>query len=220
MTLMSRLLPGRLTRPLMVIAVVATAGLAAPIEAEAFNNQQAASFLSNLQETAAAELGDTSASDQQKEQRFRKLFNESFDVPAIGRFVVGRYWRGASEADRAAFLDVFEDVMVQRFLPLLTENSDERFQIGTVTPDSRNPDMAIIASQIPRAEGEPYKVGWRIREKGDQYQILDIVAEGVSMVITLRSEYASVLKSSGGKISKLTAALREKVSGGAFAPQQ
>lgn len=216
---MSRLLPGRMIKPLAFVAVLALAGLGVPTDAEAFNNQQAASFLSNLQQRAAAELGDTSASEQQKEMRFRKLFNESFDVPTIGRFVIGRYWRGASQSDRDAFLEVFEDVMVQRFLPLLTENSDERFQIGTITPDSRNPDMAIIASQVPRAEGEPYKVGWRIREKGDQYRILDIVAEGVSMVITLRSEYATVLKSSGGKITELTNALREKVSGGAFAPQ-
>ncbi len=217
---MSRLLPARMIKSLMIVAALTISGLAAPSQAGAFNNQQAANFLSNLQETAAAQLGDNSASEQQKEERFRKLFNESFDVPAIGRFVVGRYWRGASEADRAAFLDVFEDVMVQRFLPLLTENTDERFQIGAITPDSRNPDMAIIASQIPRAEGEPYKVGWRIREKGDQYRILDIVAEGVSMVITLRSEYATVLKRSGGKVTELTSALREKVSGGAFAPQQ
>src|SRR3546814_21052071 len=62
--------------------------------------------------------------------RSRQLYNENFDVPAIGRFVIGRYWRTASPADQKAFLKVFEDAMVQRFLPLLAENSSESFQVG------------------------------------------------------------------------------------------
>jgi len=109
--------------------------------------------------------------------------------------------------------------MVQRFLPLLAENSSERFQIGHVTPDARNKDMALIDSRIDRAEGEPYKVSWRVRERNGDFKILDIVAEGVSMAITLRSEYGTVLKNNGGKLPPLTDALREKVSRGAFAPQ-
>ena len=141
-------------------------------------------------------------------------------MPAIGRFVIGRYWRGASAEDQKAFLAVFEDAMVQRFLPLLAENSSERFQIGNVTPDSRNEDMALIDSRIDRAEGEPYKVSWRVRERDGDFKILDIVAEGVSMAITLRSEYGTVLKNNGGKLPPLTEALRKKVAAGAFTPKQ
>src|SRR3546814_8548552 len=90
--------------------------------------------------------------------RSRQLFNENFDVPAIGRFVIGRYWRAASPADQKAFLKVFEDAMVQRFLPLLAENSSERFQVGTVTPDNANANMAWIDSRINRWQGELYRV--------------------------------------------------------------
>jgi phospholipid transport system substrate-binding protein len=187
--------------------------------AAALDTKQAADFLANLQEKAASQLGDTSVSEAEKEQRFRELFNENFDVPAIGRFVIARYWRGASEADRAAFLEVFENAMVQRFLPLLAENSSERFQIGSVTPDSNAEDMAMIDSRIERSQGEPYRVAWRVREREGQFRILDIVAEGVSMAITLRSEYGTVLKNNGGQLPPLTEALREKVERGAFAPQ-
>ncbi|WP_299391376.1 phospholipid-binding protein MlaC [Pelagibius sp.] len=203
--------------PLAAVVVAIFALAATP--AAAFNNQQAADFLGGLQERAVAELSDASISDSEKEDRFRRLFNQSFDVPAIGRFVLGRYWRGASQQDRDAFLAVFEDVIVQRFLPLLTENSDARFEIGTVTPIKDRNDVAFVNSQIPRAEGEPYKVSWRIREREGQYKILDIRAEGVSMAQTLRSEYGTVIRQNGGKLNALTAALREKVSGGAFAPQ-
>lgn len=209
----------RLLRSFIAPALLALAVWLPATAASALDTKQAAAFLQSLQEEAASQLGDTSVSETEKEQRFRKLFNENFDVPAIGRFVVARYWRGASEADRAAFLKVFEDAMVQRFLPLLAENSSERFQIGSVTPDGNTENMAMIDSRIDRAEGEPYRVAWRVREKDGQFKILDIVAEGVSMAITLRSEYGTVLKNNGGQLPPLTEALREKVERGAFAPQ-
>lgn len=190
-----------------------------PTSGEALDTKQAATFLANLQERAASRLGDASISEKEKEDHFRKLFNENFDVPAIGRFVIGRYWRAASPEEQKNFLEVFEDAMVQRFLPLLAENSSERFNIGTVTPDSRNENMALIASRIDRSEGEPYRVSWRVRETNGDFKILDIVAEGVSMAITLRSEYGSVLKNNGGQLAPLTEALRDKVAAGAFTPK-
>jgi phospholipid transport system substrate-binding protein len=204
----------RLLAPFVVICTVWLQPAAAAVD-----TKQAADFLANLQEKAASRLGDASVSEKEKEDHFRKLFNENFDLPTIGRFVIGRYWRAASEADQKAFLAVFEDAMVQRFLPLLAEYSSERFQIGTVTPVSATAREALTDSRIDRTEGEPYRVSWRVRENNGDFKILDIVGEGVSMAITLRSEYGSVLKSNGGQLPPLTEALREKVERGAFAPQ-
>lgn len=204
----------RLIAPFVVICTVWLQPAAAAVD-----TKQAADFLASLQERAASRLGDASVSEKEKEEHFRKLFNENFDLPTIGRFVIGRYWRAASEADQKAFLAVFEDAMVQRFLPLLAEYSSERFQIGTVTPVSGNESEAMIDSRIDRTQGEPYRVSWRVRENNGDFKILDIVGEGVSMAITLRSEYGSVLKNNGGQLPPLTDALREKVARGAFAPQ-
>ncbi len=209
----------RILTPVLAILVLFLTEIAAPNMADAFDNQKAANFLGSLQDRAIAQLGDNSVSEDEKEARFRELFNESFAVPIIGRFVVGRYWRGASEEDRAAFLKVFEDVIVQRFLPLLTRNTDKRLEIGNVTPETKKPNEAKIDTVFPRPEGEPYKVRWHVRETDVGYKILDIWAEGVSMAITLRSEYTTVIKSGGGKLSALTAALQEKVDEGAFAPE-
>jgi phospholipid transport system substrate-binding protein len=199
--------------PLVVLCAVWLQPVAAAVDAK-----QAADFLVELQEKAAARLGDASISAGEKEQNFRQLFTENFDVPTIGRFVIGRYWRGASAADQHAFLKVFEDAMVQRFLPLLAENSSERFKIGTVTP--RSEEDVLIDSRIDRNGAESYRVAWQVRETDGTFKILDIVAEGVSMAITLRSEYGSVLKSNGGNLPQLTDALRNKVARGAFAQQK
>lgn len=210
---MRNLLSRTLLAPIVVLCAIWLQPAAAAVDAS-----QAAGFLTELQEKAASRLGDASISSEEKEQYFRQLFNESFDVPAIGRFIIGRYWRRASDADKQAFLKVFEDAMVQRFLPLLAENSSERFKIGTVTPHSEKD--VLIDSRIDRNEAEPYRVAWRVRETDGAFKILDIVAEGVSMAITLRSEYGSVLKNNGGNLPQLTEALRDKATRGAFAQQQ
>ena len=164
------------------LALVLLLGLcSAPLQAADATADAAATFLAALQDETIEQLTDPSVDESEREQRFRQLFNKGFDLPTIGRFVIGRYWRGASQQDRDDFLAVFEDVIVQRFLPILTENSDQRFEIGKVTEDSRAPGTMLVASKIARPEGEPYKVTWRIRFKDEQYKVLDVVAEGISM---------------------------------------
>ncbi len=64
---------------------------------------------------------------------------------------------------------------------------------------------------IGGAEGEAYLVGWLVEHKNGQFRVLDVVAEGVSMALTLRSEYASVIKRSGGRVEGLVAQLHEHI---------
>jgi len=195
-------------------------GATAPVRpAAAADAAAAGQFLANLQDDAVTQLTDSAISEEEKETRFRNLFRKNFDLPAISRFVLGRHWRRAKEPDRADFMQVFEDAMVQRFFPLLAGYDGQKLQIGKAREDSKKKGVFIVNSTYPRADGEAYKLSWRIRNKDANYRILDVIAEGVSMAITLRSEYGSMIESSGGKVSALTAKLRELVEKGAFAPK-
>ena len=177
-------------------------------------------FLRTLQDDAIAHLTSASLNDDAREQSFREIFNDNFDLPAIGRFVVGRYWRRASDEERKEFLTVFEDAMVQRFLPFFSEdNADLRLEFNGAKKDDRHKGMYIVDSVLPRDDAEPVRVAWRVRYKKAKPRILDIVIEGASMAITLRSEYSSFVKANGGQVSKLTESLREKVERGAFKPK-
>ncbi len=187
----------------------------APLKAEV--TPQA--FLSDLQKKVSDELIGGDIDSASREAKFRELFQKHYDLPTIARFVLGRYWRGASPDVREEFLQTFEDVIVQRFLPILAQEKDVRIEIGQVKKDSRDPKMLLVASQVPNEEGESYKVVWRLKEHEDTFKILDIIAEGVSMAISLRSEYVAYLKSNGGRVEQLVASLRDKIEQGAFAPK-
>jgi phospholipid transport system substrate-binding protein len=186
---------------------------------QAQNDENPVGFLQDLQDDAINLLSGPTLSDGDREQEFRHLFNNNFDLPAIGRFVVGRYWKRASDEEREDFLKVFEDAMVQRFLPFFSEdNSDLRLEFNGAHKDERHEGMYIVNSVLPRDDAEPVRVAWRVRYRDAGPRILDIVIEGASMAITLRSEYSSFVKANGGKVAKLTESLREKVERGAFRP--
>lgn len=200
---------GLVRGPARFVLMAATL-LASIAAARAQHSVDAAEFLENLSERTIAQLTDASASPEEKERRFRALVKEGFDIRAIGRFVLGRYWRGASKAERRDFLAAFEDMLVHRSLPLFADYSGARLKVELVRPLADQQDLVNVTTAVERREGEPLHVDWRIGKVDDQFKILDVVAEGVSIAVTLRSEYGSVLKQNGGDVSDLAARLREK----------
>lgn len=163
---------------------------------------------------AIEQLSDTSMLMEERETRFRVLFREHFDVSAIGRFVLGRYWRRADKASRKEFLAIFEDVMVQRFAPQFAGYAGTGFNIGVIRP-LQDKGQFIVSSTIKSPKSETVAVDWRVREHEGRFTVIDVIGEGVSMALTLRSEYASVIKSSGGKVEGLTTVLRERMGNSA-----
>lgn len=200
--------PSRLVAVALSLALAA----AAPQAARASDAEQAGQFIAHLTETAIEGLTDESVPAAERESRFRQLFDANFDVPAIGRFVLARYWRVASEAERKAFLEVFEDVMVRRFAPQFTGYAGTRLEVTKVQPLSDGKQF-IVSTRITPPTGEPFTVEWRVREGSDGFRVLDVIGEGVSMALTLRSEYTSVIKSTGS-VGGLIDQLRKQVAGG------
>ena len=168
----------------------------------------AGAFLKSLSRAASIKLGSNELSEAQKEANFRELFRSAFDVPAISRFVLGKHWRRASDAQRRDFMVVFEELHMRRFLPLFAQYDEDTIKIDSVQAEAKKPDFFRVSSRIERAEGEPIAVVWRIRDVGESYKILDIVAEGVSMAISLRHEYGAVIKAHG--IDSLLQMMRDK----------
>ena len=200
---MTRSLQGKI----LPVIGLAAALLVAVEGARANDDEEAARFLTELSQQAIEKLTDATASEAEKEQRFRELMQTSFDLPRIGKFVMGINWRRASPEQRRRFIEAFEDVQVQRFLPMFAEYSGESLQVTKVRQDQKKPDLFFVGSKVNREKGEPYALEWRVRHRDTGYKILDVKTEGVSMAVTLRNEYGSVAKKHG--IDGLIARLRD-----------
>ncbi len=144
-----------------------------------------------------------------REQRFRELLNEFFDMPSIGKFVLARYWKVATDAEKNEFLGLFETLVVQAYAQRFSEYSGERFDVLEVVEDAK-PGFSTVRSVVDRPDGEDIRVDWLVLDENGVSKVEDVKIEGVSMAQTYRSEFASVIQSKGGKVAGLITALREK----------
>ncbi|MCG8548338.1 MAG: ABC transporter substrate-binding protein, partial [Alphaproteobacteria bacterium] len=149
-----------------------------------------------------------SLSPETRQETFRELLSEGFDMPRVARFVLGRYWRRATEAQRDEYLRLFEDYIVGSYGARLSAYGGETLRIADSRPDGAG--YAVVRSQIVRPEGPPIAINWRLYEGEFGWRIVDVVVEGVSLSLVQRSEFTSVIRSGGGNIEALLGALRKK----------
>ena len=196
-------------RSFLTAAFIALTGALAPaISAGAAADP--AAMISNLGTQALQVLGKD-ATQSQRVARFRDLLRDDFDVPVIARFVLGRYWNIATEEQRAEFTKLFEEYIAIAYATRLAEYSGEQFKVINSRPDG---DGAIVSSQILRPAGAaPIKVDWRLVGRGGVYKISDVSVDGISMAVTERSEFASVIQHNGGQVQSLIAMLRDRTAG-------
>ena len=177
--------------------------------APAIEAGKAGAFIQQLGDEAIGRLGKAKLDKQEREQEFRRLLNETFAIRGIGRFVLGRYWRRADEAQRERYLQAFEDLIVVTYAARFEEYNGQTFTVAGERPDGKNGRR--VESEISPKEGPPIKLQWRIRQGGDSLKIVDILVEGVSMAITQRSEFAAVIQQKGGSVDGLIQELESKV---------
>ncbi len=169
----------------------------------------AGEFVSRLAERVIKILKDKRLGKDGRVSALSRVFLDGFDVRAIGRFVLGRYWRSASEAERMDYLAVFRDYVVQTYAARFNSYAGESFVVAKEIPDGE--DGAMVFSDIGKPGEEPARVQWRVRRTASGYKIVDVIVEGVSLIVTQRAEFASVLQRHEGKVAALTALLREKI---------
>ena len=166
-----------------------------------------AAVINNLGNRALEVLGKN-ATPGQRVARFHELFRQDFDVPGIARFVLGRYWKTATAEQQDEFTKLFEDYIAIVYSSQLSAYSGETLKVTGSRADSEG---AIVASEIIRPSGAPpVKVEWHLTDQHGTYKIRDVAVDGISMAVTQRSEFASVIQRNGGQVQGLIAMLREK----------
>ncbi|HEY2539185.1 MAG TPA: ABC transporter substrate-binding protein [Stellaceae bacterium] len=190
------------------LAIAAGPATAAPDALDA----KATAFMTGLW-NQALELLNKKAPSAERQARFRELFHKDFDTPGIARFVLGRYWRTASPEEQKEFLKLFDEYVVYVYTARLSDFEGEQFKITSAHPDQ---DSVLVSTDVitPGAP-QPLKVDWRLVSDDGAYKISDVIVDGVSMLVTQRSEFASVIQRHGGQIQGLINLMREKTASAA-----
>ncbi len=148
-------------------------------------------FVADFAQKGIVDILAAKVPQAERTQRFRTMFKEYFDLPAIGKFVLGRYSRNVTPEDQSKFDSLFEDVVVYTWARRFGEYNGQSLKVSSSTPDGG--DGAIVKSSVVDKGGDNIAVDFRLRKRAEGYKAVDVIIAGVSMAITYRQEYTTVL---------------------------
>lgn len=135
-----------------------------------------------------------------------QVLETKFDLPAMGRTTLGTHWNSATEEQRSRFLKAVATAEAKSYSDRFGQYAGQTLSVGRVTP--RNNGSSIVDSRLTQTSGQPIKLEWEIR--GDR--ITDVKVEGVSMVMTRRSDFNSYIQNHGGKVDALIQELEARAA--------
>ncbi len=168
--------------------------------------EEAKDFIASLSTDGIAFLKDPDLTDVQRKKEFQKLLNKNFDLNTIGRFSMGPYWRQASADQKVEFQKLFDDRIVQTYSNRFEEYQGQEVIVKSARPEGRA-DILVNSFLVGKGHAD-VRIDWRLREKAGQFKIIDVLVEGVSMALTQRSDFSSVIQRGGGDIDVLLDHLR------------
>lgn len=170
-------------------------------------------FVQKLGDKALNSLTAKEIGAAERSKRVRDLLRSNFDIRTIGRFTMGSSWKKATEAQKAEYFDLFEDMIVSTYSARFSDYSGQSFKVLGSSTTGNGKDW-VVSSQIVQKDGPPVAVGWVVRDKGAGLRIVDVTVEGISMSVTQQRDFEAVVQSGGGKVDALLASLRKRVNGG------
>ncbi len=194
----------------LIAAVLALGFLFNAFSAKAdVNANGAEQFVKNVTKDGIENIINANIPQKEKDARFEKLFNNALDLKFIGQFVLGRYWRTATPAQREAFIDAYRELNIQTWSKRFDEFKGRKFIFQGTTP-SNSANQVFVNTEVPMDQGAPAKVVWRVKQTGDSYKIVDIIIENVSLAITARNEYSAYIKKAPNGVDDLIKDLQKK----------
>lgn len=173
------------------------------LEATKDNSKQ---FIEVMGTEVLSVIKDQSLNEKAKEQKLTEFFKKSFDIPWVSKFVLGKYWRTISQDEKQRFQTLYEDFLVQSYVPRFREYTSEHFKVTNVI--STSPLTYLVQTEIYRPNGMVLKVDYHVHKQDDtnSLAVFDIIAEGVSLITTQRSDFSSIMTKEGvnGLLNKLT----------------
>lgn len=155
---------------------------------------QPAEFIRGLADEAIAVLRDRSGTIEQRERKFRTVLKDDFAMDKIGQFAAGRYWRQMSDEQKGRYQTLFEAWILKTYSIRFGGYDGET--VNVVDTIKAGETDFFVRTTI-ESKGRSHKVDWRVRRIDDRFKILDVVVEGVSMLVTQKAEFGSVIRERG-----------------------
>jgi len=148
-------------------------------------------------------------SEREKRTKLTAIIDTAVDVDGVARFCLGRFWRNASGEQQQRYTELFHQVLVNNITSKLGEYRGVRFTMGRA---QQRDDNMVVSTVVERPNNPPTNVDWIISNFASDPKIIDVIAEGTSLRLTQRQDYASYLSHNNNNIDALINAMRQQVA--------
>lgn len=119
-----------------------------------------------------------------------------FDFISMSKWVLGKNWKSANEAQRSEFIEQFKILLVRTYARALLEYSGQEVKYFPVEQNPKS-NLAVVKTELSSAGSQPFPVAYRMHQKNEEWKVVDIAVDGVSLVSTYRGSFASQIKKNG-----------------------
>jgi phospholipid transport system substrate-binding protein len=200
------------TRRSLISAIAAAVPLAAVVAlapaARADDISAARAMIQSTGNTMVSII-NSSASPAQKQAAFQQLVLANVDVDGVARFVLGRFWRVATPQQQQEYLQTFRQLLVYAVTGQTSGFQGASFAVGDAT---QQPVGIVVPTTVNVPGKPPATVQWVVAMMDGQPKIIDIIAEGTSLRLTERNDYAGVISQHGGDVQPLIDAMRNQLA--------
>ena len=174
------------------------------------NIEQSKFFVENLGKQVVEKVSNVNLSDNERYVNFRDLYLNSFDNYYISRFVLGRYWKRLDSDMRKQFVKSFNNYIVATYAPKFKGWQGTFKAVDSLIENN----YYNVKMNVLNKDGPTLKLMWKIYlDKNKNFKILDVNIDGVSMLVTQRAEFMSVIKNNPRGVIGLIEAMDAKTSG-------
>jgi len=186
---------------LLMPLTVSTMAMAGP-DGVTVASEAPGDFVQHVGDQALAVIADQSLNKQKKQDSLTKIFAGIVDFPWVGRFVMGRYWREATDDQKKRYLTEYKKFLLLHYTSRFTNFSGGTFTLQGVKDDGDGEFTVSMRMKSDAPDSEPVQVDYRvhagdIKDGKGHFQIFDVIVEGVGLLNTQRSEFSSVIAEHG-----------------------
>ena len=167
-------------------------------------------FVEKLGKQVVEKVSNTEITEQERYNNFKTLYLSSFDNYYISRFVLGRYWKTIDKGIQQQFVDSFNNYIVATYAPKFKGWEGTFKAVDSLLENN----YYNVKMDILNKDGPTLKMMWKIYiNKNEEFKILDVNIDGVSMLVTQRAEFLSVIKNHPNGVKGLIDAMNKKTAG-------
>jgi phospholipid transport system substrate-binding protein len=143
-----------------------------------------------------------------RESGMMRVLRTGFDLDYMGRSTLDTHWNQATPEQRQRFLNVVANAEARSYSQRFGQYTGQTLTVSRV--NSRGNGVSLVESKLDQSSGEPVAIQWEVHNDSQGPRIVDVKVEGVSMLLTRRSEYNSYIRNHGGEVEPLITELESR----------